>query len=121
MSPARNDEFLVKRVIGLPNDHVSCKGRGAKIEINGKAIDETEYIKEGVNPSDLAFDVVVPDGMLFVLGDNRANSADSRYNTDKPYSGFVPKSFVVGNVVSIFWPFDHFKIFFTPESVFKGV
>jgi signal peptidase I len=103
-----SEDHLVKRLIGLPGDHVVCCSPSGQLEVNGVAIDEP-YIK--VPSSDSAasgieFDIVVPADSLWVMGDNRYNSADSRYNQDEPGKGFVPVDKVVGRAVVISWPFD---------------
>ncbi len=91
-----NSDRLIKRLIGLPGDTVECAGNGAPIVINGVPIDESAYLKPGVEPSRSAFSVTVPAGRLFVLGDNRPNSADSRAHTNDGAQGLVPVGDVEG-------------------------
>ena len=118
--PVDADEHLIKRTIGLPGDHVTCCDAQGRVSVNGVPIDET-YIKPGSVPSEIPFDVVVPEGYLFVLGDNRQNSGDSRYNTDKPGNGFVPIDNVVGTAVAKVWPLDRASLMRNPGSVFEDV
>lgn len=111
LSAADSEDHLVKRVIGVPGDHVECCNALGQILVNGRAVDESEYLKlpEGDRKaSSEPFDVVVPDGSLWVMGDNRNNSLDSRFNRDKPGDGFVPIDNVVGRVFFRTWPFDRF-------------
>lgn len=115
------DDFLIKRLIGMPGDRVQCKGAGSPIEINGQTIDETAYIKPGVQPSSLRFDVLVPAGHIFVLGDNRDNSADSRYHSSDGDGGMVPIDNVVGVAFMICWPLKHWKRIDTHRDVFANV
>ncbi|MDR3128111.1 MAG: signal peptidase I [Bifidobacteriaceae bacterium] len=105
-----DDNYLTKRLIGLPGDHITCDGKGGPIIINQTALQEP-YIIEGALPSSMEINVTVPNDMLYVLGDNRSNSADSRYNKDKEYNGFVPLNNVIGKVSAVIWPLDSFKIF----------
>ena len=98
-------EHLIKRVIGLPGDEVSCCTLDGQLSVNGTAIDEP-YLKPGVTPSDYEFEVVVPEGSLWVMGDNRSNSADSRAHLGDPGGGFVPLGNVVGRAVVVMWPLD---------------
>lgn len=105
--PANSGDDLVKRVIGLPGDRVVCCSVDGKIRVNGYAIDESQYMvgsTEGVK-----FDIVVPDGRIFVMGDNREESADSRYHLDQ-FNGTVPIDNVVGQVTVLIWPLDRFNL-----------
>jgi signal peptidase I len=120
--PQDRGEHLIKRVIGLPGDHVTCgEGPDAQVEVNGVAITETEYLKPGSSPSQLAFDVVVPDGMLWVMGDNRQDSADSRFHTQDPGHGFVPVDNVVGTAFATVWPLPRLDWHSNPGDVFAQV
>jgi len=119
--PQDAGEHLIKRVIGLPGDTVTCCTADGLVTVNGVPVHEQLYLKRGVAPSERAFDVVVPEGMLFVLGDNRSSSADSRYNTANPGGGFVPVDNVVGTAFATVWPFDRVTWHRSPGSVFEGV
>ncbi|MCL2454374.1 MAG: signal peptidase I [Micrococcales bacterium] len=120
LMPADSDH-LVKRIIGMPGDHVACAGPGEPVTVNGVAIDESRYLKPGSSPSEMAFDVVVPAGHLWVMGDNRQHSSDSRYNQSKPGGGAVPISDVVGVVFVTVWPLDRISTHRNPGSVFADV
>ncbi len=119
-----SDDHLVKRIVGLPGDHVVCCNALGQITVNDVPIDESAYIKlpagESAASGD-AFDVVVPDGSLWVLGDNRYRSKDSRYNTDQPGKGFVPLDNLVGRAFLVTWPFDRFGLLDFHHDVFAGV
>lgn len=106
-NPAK--QHLVKRVIGIGGDHVVCCDNNKMITVNGKALYEP-YIFKGDHSSDMNFDVTVPVGKLWVMGDHRAASADSRYHQDDVNKGMVPISKVVGRVVAVIWPANHAKI-----------
>lgn len=112
---------LIKRVIGMPGDTVECKGGGAPVTVNGVAIDESAYIKPGVEPSAFPFSVKVTAGNVFVMGDNRANSADSRYHADDGNGGLVPMKNISGVAMLTFWPFSHFKTMNSRHEVFESV
>lgn len=101
---ASRTEFLIKRLIGLPGDVVECAGDGQPVKVNGVAVDESSYIRPGVAPSAFPFRVEVTEGHVFVMGDNRANSADSRYHQDDGQHGLVPVDDVVGVGFARFWP-----------------
>ena len=106
-----NDGHLIKRVIGLPGDTVVCCTPTGQLTVNGSPLVEP-YIKvpEGVTKaSEVDFTVTVPEKSLWVMGDNRYNSKDSRFNIDQPGHGFVQMSDVVGRAFVVSWPFDHWK------------
>jgi signal peptidase I len=94
---------LVKRVVGVGGDEVKCCSKDGKIVVNGVPMDEKAYINANEGTSQVPFDVKVPMGSIFVLGDNRAHSADSRFHLDVD-KGMVPLSNVVGVVKWIIWP-----------------
>ncbi|MDN3494525.1 signal peptidase I [Planococcus sp. APC 4015] len=118
-----SDDHLVKRIVGMPGDHVVCCNGAGQITINGVPVDETVYTKlpDGSPASADPFDVTVPEGHLWVLGDNRNSSKDSRYNTAQPGQGFVPIDNVVGRAFVITWPFDRFGLLDFHHEVFTGV
>ncbi len=107
---------LVKRVVGVGGDHVVCCDAKGRIDVNGVPLHEKDYIIKGAKPSDRRFDVKVPPGRIWVMGDNRSNSADSRFHQDLPGGGTVPVNDVVGKVWAIVWPFDHAKLLHTPPT-----
>ena len=106
-NPAK--QYLVKRVVGVGGDNVQCCAKDGKLLINGKEATEP-YIFAGNAPSDMKFNVTVPKGKLWVMGDHRGASADSRYHQDDINKGFVPESDVVGRVVAVIWPFKNAKL-----------
>lgn len=112
---------LIKRLIGLPGDTVSCAGPGSPILVNGVAIDESAYVPAGVNPSDFAFSITVSEGNVFVLGDNRANSADSRYHATDGNNGLVPIVDIKGIAKLTYWPLTHLHFLDAHHEVFADV
>jgi signal peptidase I len=104
-NPAK--QFLVKRVIGVAGDKIICCDKNGGLTINGKATNEP-YIFAGNKPSELEFNVTVPEGKIWVMGDHRGASADSRYHQDDVNNGMVPVSKVTGRVFGIIWPFSNF-------------
>ena len=98
-NPAK--QYLVKRVIGVAGDNVV--GKDGVVTINGKKTTEP-YIFAGNKASELDFNVTVPEGKIWVMGDHRGASADSRYHQDDVNNGFVPESKVTGRVLGIIWP-----------------
>jgi signal peptidase I len=124
LSAPDSDDHLVKRIIGLPGDHVVCCNALGQITVNDVPIDETSYVKLPTGESAVSaddFDVVVPDDRLWVLGDNRYRSKDSRYNTDQPGKGYVPVENVVGRAFIITWPLSRFGMLDFHHDVFAGV
>ncbi|MEU5159284.1 signal peptidase I [Streptomyces sp. NPDC020875] len=99
--PAATD--FVKRVVGVGGDRVVCCDRKGRLTVNGTAIDE-EYLHPGDAPSEVAFDTIVPPGRLWVMGDHRSDSRDSRDYLGAPGGGTVPVENVIGRAEWIGWP-----------------
>ncbi|WP_335981559.1 MULTISPECIES: signal peptidase I [Streptomycetaceae] len=97
----------VKRVIGVGGDRVTCCDAQGRMTVNGRALDETGYLRPGNAPSRDPFDIVVPAGRLWVMGDHRADSADSRDHLGDPGGGTVPVGKVIGRAEWIAWPPGH--------------
>ncbi|MGJ3509342.1 signal peptidase I [Enemella sp. A6] len=126
--PDTGTNHLIKRVIGLPGDTVECCSTEGRLSVNGVEIPESEYLytdAEGnmVAAADVPFKVVVPRGTMFVMGDHRNASRDSRcYLSDvsnTSYTGataFVPTENVVGTAWVIIYPFEHGRFFSTPDA-----
>jgi signal peptidase I len=128
---------LVKRVIGVPGDVVQCCDKQGRLMINGRPIDETSYARPsdhgcapgtqgvcyGPMPGTRRWKTQpVPEGMLFVMGDNRAHSADSSYHlctsqeTDCSDSPWVSADLVVGKVAAVVWPASKFRLERRPDD-----
>lgn len=118
--PQDAGQHLIKRVVGVGGDHVTCCSADGELTVNGEAIAEP-YLKPGSAPSETEFDVVVPEGYLWLMGDNRANSADSRAHLGDPGGGMVPVENVVGRAFVILWPADRIALLNNPEDTFAGV
>lgn len=124
--PNSGTEHLIKRVIGMPGDRVRLDANG-RIEVNGQELDESDYLytRSGIRvaPATVPFDVVVPEDRLFVMGDHRNASRDSRCMLSDIRAGlpegmaaFVPIDDVVGKSVAVLAPFERFTTFSTPET-----
>ena len=112
--------YLVKRVVAIGGDRVTCCNATGRLVVNGKSVVEPYLSKESKKASDSKFDVLVPAGHLWVLGDNRVGSADSRFHTDLPSKGFVSERDVVGVVMGVTWPLNRLKwVLHVGQSGFK--
>ena len=106
-NPAK--QYLVKRVVGVGGDRVICCNTTGKITVNGQEMIEP-YVFAGNVPSDMNFDVTVPKGKLWVMGDHRGASADSRFHQDDINKGFVPLNRVTGRVLAVIWPIKNISL-----------
>jgi len=124
-APGQTD--YIKRVIGLPGDHVFCCNAKGEITVNGVPLHESSYLIPGAKPSEGPFNVVVPPGSLWVMGDNRPESADSRlhdcsYTYTPPQCvrydkfGTVPEDRVIGRAFMIIWPPSRIRILPIPST-----
>ncbi|MGH3414643.1 MAG: signal peptidase I [Marmoricola sp.] len=111
---------LVKRVIGVGGDRVKCCNPQGLVTVNGHPLHERSYLPKGTRPSLTRFDVRVPPGDLWVMGDNRGDSYDSRGHMGDPGGGFVPADLVVGKVFALVWPWNRAETIHRPAT-FEGV
>jgi signal peptidase I len=102
ISPGASD--FIKRVIGLPGDHVACCDASGRVTVNGVPLNEGSYLFPGNPPSLTKFSIIVPPGRLWVMGDHRSVSWDSRGHIGDPGGGTIPESQVIGRAFVIMWP-----------------
>jgi signal peptidase I len=117
--PDNSEQHLVKRVVGLPGDRVACCDAGGRLMVNGTPVDEP-YINPAEVPQVREFDVVVPEGKVWVMGDNRNHSADSRAHTDSN-GGFVDIADIEGKAAVIAWPLNRITALDNYPDVFRDV
>ncbi|MCZ2524390.1 signal peptidase I [Streptomyces sp. NPDC059506] len=117
LMPSSEDQDLIKRVIAIGGDTVECSGTGP-VRVNGKALDEKAYVFPGNTPcGDKPFGPVkIPADRIWVMGDHRQDSMDSRYHQDLPGGGTVPVDEVVGRAVVIAWPVDRWTTLSVPDT-----
>ncbi|MFC9329431.1 signal peptidase I [Kitasatospora sp. NPDC057015] len=114
--PSENEQDLIKRVIGVGGDTVECCDEQGRVSVNGRAVDEP-YLSPGNPPSRQPFKVEVPEGRLWVMGDHRDVSADSRFHMGNPGQGTIPLADVVGRAFVIAWPIQRFHQLDEPASL----
>ncbi|MFF8593141.1 signal peptidase I [Streptomyces sp. NPDC015220] len=120
LMPSAEEKDLIKRVIGVGGDTVECRGSGPVL-VNGKALDERSYVYEGNTPCSVddqggQFKVKVPEGYVWVMGDHRQNSRDSRYNQTDKHHGMVPVDEVVGRAIVRAWPVGRWGTLPVPDT-----
>jgi len=115
------DNDLIKRVIGLPGDHVKCCNTRGQLTVNGVGLTEP-YIYPGGGTDQKTFSVTVPSGRVWVMGDNRGDSSDSRFHDDGTgRTGSVPESDIIGRADMIVWPVDRMGWLSNYSSTFDKV
>jgi len=109
-------DILIKRVIGLPGDKVACCDAQGRVTVNGVPLNEQSYLYPGDSPSESRFDIVVPPGRLWVMGDHRLISDDSRNHIGEPGGGTIPENAVIGRAFVIIWPLSRWRILPIPAT-----
>lgn len=118
--PDPADQDLIKRVIGVPGDVVQCCDDEGRVTVNDFPLDEQAYLFPGNKPSYMEFSVTVPKNRVWVMGDHRDASEDSRFHQDDPRGGMVPMENILGRASAIIWPFDRAK-FLSRPGIFEQV
>src|SRR6201992_1403215 len=114
---AKGQNDFIKRVIGLPGDKVACCDAQGRVTVNGVALNEKSYLYPGNPPSESRFSVTVPSGSVWVMGDHRDVSYDSRgHEAGFPGGGSIPESAVVGRAFIKIWPFSQFGLLNVPST-----
>ena len=109
-------DILIKRVIGLPGDKVACCDAQGRVTVNSVPLTEQSYLYPGDTPSEIRFNIVVPPGRLWVMGDHRLISDDSRNHLGQPGGGTIPENAVIGRAFVIIWPISRWRILPIPAT-----
>jgi signal peptidase I len=115
-----NNEDTIKRAIAIGGDTVKCCDAQKRITVNGVPIDEGSYLYSEDFPSGDPFEKVVPEGRLWVMGDHRTASADSRAHEERDGEGTIAEDDVIGRAFVIYWPFSRATVLSTPETFTKA-
>ncbi|KJK37786.1 signal peptidase [Streptomyces variegatus] len=120
LMPSAEEKDLIKRVVGVGGDTIECKNTGP-LTVNGKALNEQDYVYAGNTPCSVddqggQFKVKIPQGYIWVMGDHRQNSRDSRYNQADKNHGMVPVKDVVGRAVVVAWPINRWDTLPVPDT-----
>ncbi|MDJ0349201.1 signal peptidase I [Cryobacterium sp. PH29-G1] len=124
LSAPDSNDHLIKRAIGLPGDHVVCCNALGQMSVNDVPLDESDYVLLPTGETKVSkddFDVTIPADSLWMMGDNRYNSKDSRYNGDTVGKGYVPIENVVGRALVVSWPLAHWSWLDDYPDVFRDV
>ncbi|MET7462279.1 signal peptidase I [Nonomuraea sp. NPDC005501] len=113
---ADGNEDTIKRVIGVGGDKVACCDSKGRVTVNGTPLEESSYLYPGDNPSGQSFKYTVPQGKLWLMGDHRSNSRDSRAHVEEPGGGFISEDAVIGTAVVRYWPLSRGLIFTKPDT-----
>src|SRR5450631_604950 len=120
--PNDGSNHLIKRVIGLPGDHVVCCNENKQLTVNGAPLTEP-YLFPGDSPSQQPFNITVPPGRVWVMGDHRSESGDSRFHDESSggVKGSVPENLITGRAIVLVWPVDHVTWLSSPSKTFARV
>ncbi len=113
---SHDSNIYIKRVIGVPGDHVVCCTSKGQVTVNGVALSESSYLYPGEQPSAQSFNITVPPGRLWVMGDHRLVSYDSRGHMGDPGGGTIPESGVLGRAFVIIWPPSQWSVLDIPAT-----
>lgn len=122
--PDSSHGHLVKRLIGMPGDKVKCCDDKGRVTVNGKPLEEKAYLFPGDQPSQIDFSVTVPAGKVWVMGDHRSQSGDSRVHINDPgpdgnnvgAAAFVPMDKITGRAIAVIWPAGRMHKLGSPDT-----
>lgn len=117
IAPSSQGNHLIKRIVGMPGDSIVCCDDDGRLSVNGQPLDESSYLYPGDEASTMPFEITVPEDHVWLMGDHRSNSRDSRTNDDGTGAqGSVPTENIVGKAFVLIFPFSNFTWFSTPPT-----